>query len=154
MWQTLLGCKFLYIILLFVIHEDILMYTHLHPLLGTRRFYGWWAICMEFWVSSSIKTPSVPTGPSKVFLQLKQWVSMILSLEQKDLCIFLCCLQVQWTSPYISIAKRITMFQWGWVEPQEVRQHGSLAILWCQSKRGFMMIGNCKHFFPKDFLCN
>jgi hypothetical protein len=44
---------------------------------------------MEFWVSSSIKTPLVATGPSKVFLQLKQWVSMILSPEQKDLCIFL-----------------------------------------------------------------
>jgi hypothetical protein len=43
---------------------------------------------MEFWVSSSIKTPSVATGPSKVFLQLKQWVSMILSLEQKRLVYF------------------------------------------------------------------
>ncbi len=123
MWQTLLGCKFLYFVLLFLIHEDILMYTHLHPLSGTRRFYGWWAICMEFWVSSSIKTPSVATGPSKVFLQLKQWVSMILSLEQKDLCIFLCCFAVPVNqSLYFHCQENYNVsIGLGWA--REVRQH-------------------------------
>jgi hypothetical protein len=33
------------------------------------------------------------------------------------------------------IAKRITMFQWGWAEPKKLNNTDHLQYFWCQSKR-------------------